>query len=139
MNKKEFEAKFDVILDASSETFISDLKKALNLKDGEEIHFITPQFERTDGRKIKYFPRSPEEYAALPLLDPQNLKEIGCGVWNKENGKTLWLFPKEWYAYIPNGTRIVDINGDVEQFVRGETDDDIRYGMLAYGFEQTEQ
>lgn len=130
--------KFDVILDASSETFIEDLKKALGLKPGEALEIVTPQFERTDGRKITYRPRTAREYDALPLMEPAHLKEIGCQIWDKEGGNTLWLYPHEWYEHIPAGYEIVDIRGNVEPFVPGETDDDMRYGALAFGFLQAE-
>lgn len=45
----------------------------------------------------------------------------------------LWLFPAEWYDAIPNGFPLVDINGCNELFIKGSTDDDRRYGCLAYG------
>jgi hypothetical protein len=128
--------RFDVVLDASDENFAADLTKALGVKEGDSINFITPQFERTDGRAVAYFPSTPEEYAALPEMAAHNLKKIGCQKWEEEAGEILWLFPKEWYAHIPNGTKIVDINGDEEEFISGETDDDIRFGALSYGFLQ---
>jgi len=46
---------------------------------------------------------------------------------------TLWLFPGTWYQHIPNGFPIVDIFGVLDEFERGKTDDDIRYGCLAFG------
>lgn len=46
----------------------------------------------------------------------------------------LWLFPKEWYNSIPDGLEVIDINGGKEEFKRHETDSDIRFGALAYGF-----
>lgn len=128
--------KFDVILDASDENFAADLIKALGLKPGETVNFITPQFDRTDGRQITYCPNTPEEYAALPNLVPDNLKKIGCQIWNVKDGKTHWLYPVEWYDHIPAGTEIVIINGIIESFVPGKTDDDRRGGALAFGFIQ---
>lgn len=128
--------KFDVMLDASSETFVEDLRKALGLQPGEALQIVTPQFTRTDGRKIVYAPRTEREYDALKLMDPQHLREIGCQIWDKENGRTHWLYPSEWYPFIPNGYAITDINGHTEPFQKGVTDDDIRFGALAYGFIQ---
>ena len=134
MNEKDF----DVILDASDENFAADLTKALGLKPGEKINIITPQFDRTDGRVITYQPNTPEEYKALKGMQPDNLKKIGCQVWDKEDGKTHWLYPAEWYDHIPNGTEIVSIFGNVETFQHGETDNDMLFGALAYGFVQYE-
>jgi hypothetical protein len=45
----------------------------------------------------------------------------------------LWLFPGSWYRQIPTGFPIVSIFGELEEFEIGKTDNDIRYGCLAYG------
>ena len=127
---------FDVILDASDADFADDLTKALGLNPGEKINLITPQFERTDGRVVMYRPTTPEEYSALKEMSSDSLKKIGCQVWDKEGGKTHWLYPHEWYNHIPNGTEVVDICKKVEKFEAGKTDDDIRFGALSYGFIQ---
>lgn len=129
-------SKFDVILDVSDKDFTKQLMDALGVKPGDTVNFITPQFTRTDGRLVTYRPTTPEEYAALPNMTPDALKKIGCGIWNKKNGKTHWLYPYEWYQHIPAGTLVVDINGETEPFEPGKTDDDTRFGMLAYGFLQ---
>ena len=134
MNEKDF----DVILDASDKNFIADFTKALGLKPGEKINIITPQFERTDGRVITYRPKTPKEYKALKMMQPDNLKKIGCQVWGKKDGKTYWLYPAEWYDHIPNGTEIVNIFGNVKTFKYGETSNDMRFGALSYGFVQQE-
>lgn len=128
--------KFDVILDMASPTFAADLEKALGLKPSEKLEIVTPQFTRTDGRLVTYRPRTVREFDALKLMDEQSLKDAGCGIWNKEGGKTHWLYPHEWYDFIPDGYEITDICGNVEPFEKGKTDDDIRYGCLAYGFIQ---
>lgn len=129
-------SKFDVMLDASSESFIDDLKKSLGLADGETLQIITPQFTRTDGRKIVYRPSTEREYNALKLMEPDNLKDIGCQIWKHEGAKTHWLYPSEWYDSIPNGYPITFIDGETLPFECGETDDDIRFGALAFGFIQ---
>jgi hypothetical protein len=68
-------------------------------------------------------------FAALFSLPKQKLIELGLGNWN---GK-LMLFPKEWYNAIPKDFPIESINGEIEPFEPGVTDDDIRFGYLAYG------
>lgn len=45
----------------------------------------------------------------------------------------LWLFPYQWYPHIPEGMELLDINGETELFKKGVTDDDMRFGVLAYG------
>lgn len=132
MNKKDF----DVILDTSDENFVEDLRKAIGLRPGDTLNISTPQFTRTDGRSITYMPTTAEEYTALKNMEPENLKKVGCQIWNKENGKTHWLYPAEWYKHIPEDTEIFNIFGKTERFLLGKTDDDMRYGALAYGFIQ---
>lgn len=44
-----------------------------------------------------------------------------------------YLIPNEWYEYIPDGFDLVCISGKAEKFKRGRTDNDIRFGCLAYG------
>lgn len=134
--------KFDVILDSNDKDFTEKLAKAIGLKPGEELHITTPQFERVDGRAITYRPKTHYEYAALLNLDTDSIKKIGCQSWKIErdgspyDGRTLWLYPHEWYDHIPNGTIVVDINGEEEAFEQGKTDDDKRFGALAFGFIQ---
>ena len=128
--------KFDVTLSMDDPNFIDLLANALGIDKGDDIEIMTPQFERTDGREIKYFPKTMREFEAIKNLPEDELKKIGCQVWDREKGEVHWLFPKEWYTCIPNGLSIVDINGVAESFKQGVTDDDIRFGALPYGFIQ---
>jgi hypothetical protein len=128
--------KIDIMLDMGDKNFADDLIKALGVKPGESINIITPQFERTDGCAVTYRPQSLEEFEAIKKMHPDNLKKIGCGVWDTSDGFTHWLFPYEWYECIPNGMDVVSITGEPQQFERGVTCDDKRFGMLAYGFIQ---
>lgn len=122
--------KFEVMLDANAPDFAEQLRNALGLQPGDTLEIATPQFERTDGRVIGYFPRTVEEFDALKKLEDHALRAIGCRVWEEGH----YLYPKEWYYNIPNEYPVVDIFGDTELFVPGVTDDDIRFGCLAYGF-----
>ena len=126
--------KFDVILDSSDKDFVEDLTSALGVKDGDSITFISPQFDRMDGRMVTYLPDTAEEYEALKLMNAGNLKKVGCQIWDDNDGQITWLYPAEWYDHIPDGTEVVSISGDVKIFKKGETDNDKRYGALAYGF-----
>jgi hypothetical protein len=128
--------KFDVMLDTTDENFIDDLSKALGLADGEKATFIFPQFTRTDGRVITYFPRALQEFEILKMLKPENLKKIGCLIWDEDRFKTHWLYPYEWFSNIPEGLDVVDIFGETDKFNRENADNDIRYGALSFGFIQ---
>lgn len=131
----KLEDKCDAILNMNSPTFVEDLRDALGLKPGEAMQVMTPQFNRTDGLEV---PLPLMDFAKLPTLSEETLKAIGCQKWDDADsaGKVLWLFPCEWYDHIPDGTRIISISGEHEFFKRGETDNDRRFGALAYGFER---
>lgn len=129
--------RFDVVLDMDAPDFAERFAEAIGAKTGETVQIVTPQFKRTDGMQV---PLLQVSFSNLPLYDDVTLKAIGCQKWDEPNaaGETLWLFPAEWYPIIPDGTPIVDINGEHETFKRGETDDDMRFGALAYGFVKQE-
>lgn len=109
------------------------------------IEIITPVFERPPDQPAPACPPSDAEgWAALRALDVKALREMGCMAWNDPADPdaddtelllthTLMLMPGEWYAHIPDGFEIVTIAGRRAHFTRHVTDDDIRYGCLAFG------
>lgn len=117
-----------------SPTFAQDLSNALGIEPGEKIEIVTPQFDRVDGKKIIPPEYTPEDWANLPGRSHEDLIGLGFRVWNKSEDGTHYLFPKEWYDVIPEGLQLKCINGKTEIFKRGITDDDHRYGCIAYGF-----
>jgi len=127
-----------LMLDIDDPDFMEDLGRAIGLAPGEKAVFITPQFTRTDGRVVTYFPRTRKEFDLIKMLRPESLVKIGCQVWDEHRftKEKHWLFPQEWYQCIPNGMEVITISGRKEKFQRGKTDDDIRYGALSYGFIQ---
>ncbi len=125
------------VLALDSPTFAEDFAKAIGLQPGEKLEIITPQFNRIDGAQVP----SPDfmsvaDFQALPTKDVATLKALGLGIWDSDENGTHWLYPAEWYLRIPDGLEILSISGEVEVFKRGETDDDRRFGMLAFGFMQ---
>jgi hypothetical protein len=126
-------SEFDAMIDINDPDFAKKLADAIGLKPGEALEIVTPHFERTDGLQV---PLPVCDFSRLHELPEASLRAIGCQKWDEpdESGSVLWLYPGEWYDHIPDGLTVTDINGRVEQFKRGETDDDIRYGALAYGF-----
>lgn len=111
------------------------IREAIGVGDFERVDVILPQFERTDGKVITYFP---EDAAAIDALREKAsddlLESLGLQVFDQKDGELLWLFPGEWYKHIPAGYEIEDICHHREPFEPGKTDDDIRGGALAYGF-----
>lgn len=71
----------------------------------------------------------PSDFKSLRGLSAAELAARGLGNWNG----SLFLFPVGWYDLIPEGFEVVTIGGRRERFRRGRTDDDQRFGMLAYG------
>lgn len=100
---------------------------------GKEIQIIMPQFDRTDGIKPDSFFNDWDNLVNIPV---EKLTSMGLMSWGKndEGTKELFLFPKEWYNFIPDGFPIIDIFWRNKNFEMGKTDDDTRFGMLAYGF-----
>ena len=114
------------------------------MSDDVEIVFVTPQFNRSPKEPAPKACPSAEELALLCERSSDELRALGLGCWNNpgepdEDGhplfrrNTLWLFPAEWCESIPDGFEVVTISGRREAFKRGETDDDRRFGCLAYG------
>lgn len=112
----------------------------------EKLTIVTPQFERPKGWPAPASPPADRAaFDALSTLDRTALLELGLCPWadataegeDAEGGgvatRTLWLFPSEWYHAIPNGFPIVNIFFARTTFERGVTDDDIRFGALAFG------
>lgn len=107
----------------------------------EKLTIVTPQFEREPGAPTPA--PAPSDWDGLKEMDVTALRELGCRRWNDPSlaedgdevfgGKTLMLFPGEWYRHIPEGFPIVGISGEREHFEPGVADDDIRFGCLPYG------
>ncbi len=110
------------------------IRQAIGATTYEDVDVVTPEFDRTDGRKVVCRPRTAEQLDRIKTLDDNMLREVGMQVWENGKGWKHWLFPAEWYDCIPDGYIIVDINCAVERFKKGATDDDRRGGALAYGF-----
>lgn len=106
------------------------IREAIGADETERVLVRTPQFTRTPNMPDPA--AAPAGWAAFTKLYDLNvaqLKALGCGNW--DGG--LFLFPSEWYAHIPAGFPVEDINGNVEPFEPGKSDDDIRFGCLPYG------
>ncbi len=130
--------KFDAVLDMNDPQFAEKLGEAIGVKPGETLHITTPQFERTDGLVV---PIPDVDFARIADLPVDTLKALGCAQWDEPDatGNVLWLYPAEWYDHIPEGLPVTCIDGEVSPFKRGETDDDRRFGVLAYGFVRQEK
>lgn len=123
--------RFDAMLNASDPDFAEKLSEAIGAKPGDTIEIVTPQFDRGSGEPgPQKPPETGEDWEALKNLPTGALRELGLRPWAEEGP---WLFPAEWYEHIPEGLPVVDINGVTELFRPGKTDNDRRFGALAYG------
>lgn len=134
--------KIDKVLVFDSEKpdgFIEKLTAELGIKKGDKVEIVTPQFDRTDGKAILYFPNSVEEFNALKSMSKEMLLKLGLLMWNGHEDKKTWIhwmYPYQWYDFIPQHYMVTDIFEVDEPFIKGVTDDDRRFGCLPYGFIQ---
>ena len=105
------------------------IRKAIGAGPFEHVEVVTPQFEREDGKKITVFPKGAAFLDALKTAPKEILKDCGLRLWDDSG---LWLFPGEWFNYIPSGYEVTTINGEKKAFST-KLSGDIRCGVLAYG------
>lgn len=60
-------------------------------------------------------------------------RDSNVGVSDEDMKKELWLFPFSFYEHIPAGFPIVFIDFEKGEFMPNVTDDDTRFGYLAFG------
>lgn len=119
------------MLDMDSPTFANDLAAIVG---PGPIEIVTPQFTRTDGLPVSAPSLTPAEWQNLGTLPIYRLRQMGFQVWKEDDKGIHWLFPGEWFQHIPEGLEVVFINGEKEPFSKHTTDNDIRFGALAFGF-----
>jgi hypothetical protein len=56
-----------------------------------------------------------------------------------EHDEDVLLFPWEWYDVIPNGFVVTGLDGESYAFQHGVSDDDKRFGCLAYGIRRLKE
>jgi hypothetical protein len=133
MTKEEFLGQFNNVFDMNDPDFTEKFMAATGIKPGDTVTMVS-----SPHRRPKNWPapsEAPTDWESLRALNKAELKAMGCGVWDEpdENNTVLMLLPGEWYSAIPNGFEGEDINGNPDVFERGATDDDIRFGCLAFG------
>ena len=69
------------------------------------------------------------DWTGLRTKTREQLSALGMRAFDER----LMLFPYAWYADIPAGYEVETINGTIIVFEPGKTDNDQRYGCLAYG------
>lgn len=126
---------------------VNELLDTIGAKKGDTINIMTPQFEREYELSIDFKPENSTELKALIETCPADvLLKMGVRKWSNyeeskddddnylKEGEIHYLFPGEWYNLIPNGFEVTGIFGEKYLFKNGESDDDIRFGCLSFGF-----
>ena len=105
----------------------------------ESIQIVSPPSDRPESWPKPKAKPTKEDFEKMGQMTMQMLgDDWGLGYWDGKddldaNGAGLMLFPHEWYDCIPEGFMVECIGGETEPFKKGVTDDDRRFGMLAYG------
>jgi hypothetical protein len=115
--------------------FAHQIRELIGTGDFDKVRVVLPEFDRADGKIISIKPKDAAWLDNLKNAPPEILQDIGMQHW-EEN---IWLFPSEWYDHIPDGYDIVTIWNIKEQFHKGVTSDDRRFGALAYGILVSEE
>ena len=109
---------------------IDQIREAIGAGPDETIVIQTPQFERPGDEEPADPPLTERAFEKLRDLPAEELLELGFQNWDSD----LYLLPAEWYPHIPEGVEFTSIMGKQVVFDPGETDNDRRFGALAYGF-----
>lgn len=133
-----------ILKSAGESATAAQLREAIGAGPDEEVEIVTPQFERTPDDPAPIARPDAATFARLHTMSAPELRELGLRQWNDHSdpdladverfgGGQLWLLPGEWYEAIPEGFELTSIMGERVPFRRGVTDNDIRFGCLAYG------
>lgn len=100
-------------------------------REAEVSNMITPTQEDFDNLQEK----TEEELINMGFMNAYVIVEK-MNVVDESDGplKNVWLFPTEWYKYIPEGLMVTDIMQKSEKFTRETHEDHSKFGCLSYGF-----
>lgn len=121
-----------MLSDADESPLAAYIREFMGVGPNEPVVAVTPQFTRTDGKNPYWHPKNALGLDALKTAPAAILLDLGLREWDKGH----WLYPGEWYNHIPAGYEVLDINGKIKRFDPDVTDNDIRFGCLAYGFRE---
>lgn len=126
---------------------LEDLENTKGLIFGAiEVRLIGLPTEREYSLELDFIPHDEGELESLIESTPgETLKKMGVRVWDEYNvydasttylypNKIIYLFPGEWYNFIPEGFKVVTINCEEVYFSKSKFDDTTQFGCLSYGF-----
>jgi len=120
----------DYLKSGDDDEIVRRIRELIGVGPNEPVEVLCSQCER-NGRTVYYTPRTEAEFDKLKTA-PESLLIDMCLV-KCEDGH--YLYPGEWFDYIPEGYEVVDIHGEKIPFSK-KLSDDIRFGCLAYGFKK---
>lgn len=126
-----------VLIEGTDEEVSHDITQALRRAGAGVVVLVEPEFPRFPGRIISYRPTARIEFEALRYLSRITLLLIGCRLLDDYAMRRIWLYPAEWYDFIPDHTPIRFANGEVGFFRRGNTPRQDNENFLSFGFVQT--
>lgn len=56
--------------------------------------------------------------------------------WKLDDGRTIWLLTEEEFKTLPNGTKLICVDGEIVTKGIDHIDMDTRWGYLAFGVEE---
>ena len=86
------------------------IRELIGVGDFEPVKVLLPQFDRIDNMAVLIKPKNAKWFDTLKTAPPSILRDLGMQPWDDD----LWLYPAEWYDYIPEDYEIVDIRGSLE-------------------------
>ena len=84
--------------------------------------------------KVVDFVKGTKDFFSRENLNRKRALAIGFKPWSEDMPKLL-LMPLWYCVMLEEGQEVVCISGDVEKYSRKTTDHDMRFGVIAYGFE----
>lgn len=101
-----------------SETIIYDWNNEFKLKENKE--------------SFNKFYEELKKHIDFTKLTIEEAKELRFKKWSDEQ-PDLWLFPLYLVPIIPEGLEVISISGRNYKYEKDKTDNDIRFGCVAYG------
>jgi len=128
-----------IVTETKDDRFVLELSQALLRQNVRVLNFVEPKSRRIDGRRVTYKPRTEIEFNSLQDLSKDSLLKIGCKIWDDFGGVRHWLYPFDWYDFIPQGLVVLFTDGHKELFEHGVTPRVKEIGVLPFGFIQVDR
>lgn len=120
------------VVDLRDPDILRKLLVVLNECQNKDVKIIVKETFRFDGSNVA----NPKEidWEALRSYPPVVLESLGLSEWEcPHGGNSVWLFPVEWYDYIPEGYVVFTIRFVKRSFSKSQLEKDHKLGVLWFG------